>query len=255
MAKHDLNLLLNLNPRPSKQPKIHVESDVHLAFKLQMQEAMAASLAIKPSTWFLRKEAAELEARVEGLNEAICLKFKNVKFFCDDILLYNHVINLQLPRPEMLATLLNQVTSLRKKFAYCNPRLVASGDIKFAVKFAIEAIDSQITLSAETSKANKLPCTICFEDTHIGGMYSIDHCLHRYCLSCMKKHVEVKFQTGMMSQCPQNDYVDSSFAILVELNGRTKKQHVSAHSGLCVTLSAQYTLNFVYGHGDEFNMT
>lgn len=40
---------------------------------------------------FLRKEAAELEARVEGLNEAICLKFKNVKFFCDDILLYNHV--------------------------------------------------------------------------------------------------------------------------------------------------------------------
>lgn len=112
---------------------------------------------------------------------------------------------MQLPRPEMLATLLNQVTSLRKKFAYCNPRLVASGDIKFAVKFAIEAIDSQITLSAETSKANKLPCTICFEDTHIGGMYSIDHCLHRYCLSCMKKHVEVKFQTGMMSQCPQND--------------------------------------------------
>ncbi|KAL6199810.1 hypothetical protein ACLB2K_029592 [Fragaria x ananassa] len=221
MAKHDRNLLLNLNPRPSKQPKFHVESDVDLAFKLQMQEAMAASLAIKPSTWcvrlyckeleepeglcwwwFLSKEAAELEALVEGLNEAICLKFKNVKFFSDDILLYNHVINSQLPRPEMLATLLNQVTSLRKKFAYCNPRLVASGDIKFAVKLAIGAIDSQFTLSAETSKANKLPCTICFEDTHIGD-------------------------------------VDSSFAILVELKGRTKKQHVSAHSGLCVTLSAQ----------------
>ncbi|KAM5584350.1 hypothetical protein ABKV19_003959 [Rosa sericea] len=258
MAKRDRIPLLNLNPRPSKQPKTQSESDMDLAFMLQTQEAMAASLAIKPSSGCMRlyckglvkeemvrgrkvtlagagiaicdgrdnlifqnwkslkgcvggrvlsREAAELQALVEGLNEAINLKFKNVIFFCDDRLLYHYVMNSQLPRTKMVATLVNQVTTLQKKFEYCNLHLVASGDIMFASKFATEAIASQITSPTKTSKAKiiKLPCKICFEDTYIGGMYSIDHCPHMYCLSCMKKHVEVKFQTGMVPQCPHKD--------------------------------------------------
>nr|XP_028944324.1 E3 ubiquitin-protein ligase dbl4-like isoform X2 [Malus domestica] len=33
-------------------------------------------------------------------------------------------------------------------------------------------------------------------------MFSIDGCLHRYCFSCMRQHVEVKFFNGMVAECP-----------------------------------------------------
>ncbi|KAF3454162.1 hypothetical protein FNV43_RR04609 [Rhamnella rubrinervis] len=32
--------------------------------------------------------------------------------------------------------------------------------------------------------------------------FSVDGCLHRYCFSCMKQHVEVKLLHGMLPKCP-----------------------------------------------------
>lgn len=111
------------------------------------------------------------------------------------------------PGSTEIATLANQVIRLQRKFEYCSPRLVESCDVKFAFKFATEAIDSQITLCAETIKAKtfQVPCKICFEDTDIAEMFSIGHCPHKYCLSCMKNHVEVKFQNGMVAQFPHKN--------------------------------------------------
>ncbi|KAK9279206.1 hypothetical protein L1049_012884 [Liquidambar formosana] len=33
-------------------------------------------------------------------------------------------------------------------------------------------------------------------------MFSVDGCLHRYCFSCMKQHVEVKLLQGVVVKCP-----------------------------------------------------
>ncbi|XP_021889788.1 probable E3 ubiquitin-protein ligase rbrA [Carica papaya] len=33
-------------------------------------------------------------------------------------------------------------------------------------------------------------------------MFSVDGCDHRYCFSCMKQHVEVKFLNGIVATCP-----------------------------------------------------
>ncbi|KAM1999251.1 hypothetical protein ACFX16_006707 [Malus domestica] len=149
-------------------------------------------------------EAPELEAIVEGLDKALALDLKAVTFFCDDYMIYQYVTNRVHPGNSKVATLVNQVALLRRKFVYCIPSLVARSDIKFALKLAREAIVSQITWHAETGKGKSLKetCVICFEETDVAEMFSIDGCLHRYCFSCMRQHVEVKFLNGMVAECP-----------------------------------------------------
>ncbi|CAL8999446.1 unnamed protein product [Prunus brigantina] len=152
----------------------------------------------------LSNEAAELEAIIEGLNKALTLDLKSVTFYCDDYMLYQYVTNRVRPGNSKVATLVNQVALLQRKFEYCSPSLVARTDIKFALKVAREAIVSQITWRADSSngKSLKETCVICFEETDVAEMFSIDGCLHRYCCSCMKQHVEVKFLNGMGAECP-----------------------------------------------------
>ncbi|XP_059429208.1 E3 ubiquitin-protein ligase RSL1-like [Corylus avellana] len=139
-------------------------------------------------------EIAELEALIEGLNEALRLDLKRLTFFCDHYNVYQYVTGRAPPRHSKIATLVNQVALLRRKFTYCNPSLVACKDVKFAIKSA-NAIVSQTTYLKET-------CVICFEDTDADKMFSVDGCQHRYCFSCMKQHVEAKFLNGMMAKCP-----------------------------------------------------
>lgn len=56
----------------------------------------------------------------------------------------------------------------------------------------------------ETGKGKSLKetCVICFEETDVAKMFSIDGCLHKHCFSCMRQHVEVKFLNGMVAVCP-----------------------------------------------------
>lgn len=110
------------------------------------------------------------------------------------------------PGASSLAKLVNEVVLLQGKFTYCSPSLVTRNDIKFAFRLAREAIVSQITWPAEADngKCLKETCTICFEDVRVDHMFSVDGCLHRYCFSCMKQHVEVRLLNGngMQATCP-----------------------------------------------------
>lgn len=107
-----------------------------------------------------------------------------------------------------IAMLVNQVNQLQRKFAYCNPRLVAGHDVKFAFKLARDAIVSQSTKPmAESSSCTKSPsetCVICLEDTDVSRIFPVDGCQHRYCFSCMKQHVEVKLLQGITPKCPHD---------------------------------------------------
>jgi hypothetical protein len=111
------------------------------------------------------------------------------------------------PKQRKVALLVNQVTLLQRKFIYCNPKFVARNDIKFVFKLAREAIVSQISIPAESSRGKDLneTCVICLEDTNVSKMFSVDGCLHQYCFSCMKQHVEVKLLNGMVPKCPHED--------------------------------------------------
>lgn len=111
------------------------------------------------------------------------------------------------PRESKVAALVEKVTLLRGKFTYCEPILAAKDDEKFAFKFSKDATASQVRLrAAKTGKCRKLlekeNCKICFEDTKLCQMFTVDGCLHRYCFSCMKQHIEVKFLAGSEAKCP-----------------------------------------------------
>lgn len=59
---------------------------------------------------------------------------------------------------------------------------------------------SPFECGADNNQTEK--CVICLEDTDIAQMFSVDPCLHRYCFSCMKQHVEVKLLHGIVPKCP-----------------------------------------------------
>lgn len=103
-----------------------------------------------------------------------------------------------------IATLVNQVSRLRNKFNYCRPSLVARNDIKFAFKFAREAMLSQINKpsSSSSNQTKNENCVICFEDTDVTHIFSVDICKHHYCFSCMRQHIEMKLRIGMVPKCP-----------------------------------------------------
>ncbi|KAK9279879.1 hypothetical protein L1049_013562 [Liquidambar formosana] len=146
------------------------------------------------------RQGAEVKALIEGLRAAFDLDLKRVTFFVDYHPLFQFVTGRWPPKQRKIATLVNQVSLLQRKFTHCNPSLVARNDIKFAFKLARDAIVSQITGPTESSGGKNLKetCVICLEDSDVDQMFLVDGCLHRYCFSCMKQHVEVKLLHGMV---------------------------------------------------------
>ncbi|XVF04976.1 hypothetical protein REPUB_Repub05bG0130100 [Reevesia pubescens] len=152
----------------------------------------------------LSKQAAELKALIEGLSAALSLELNRVEFCCDYYPIYQYVTRRWPTKQRKISMLVNQVLLLQRKFTYCSPTLVARNDIKYAFKLAREAIVSQVIGPVEENhgKTVKETCVICLEDTDFGSMFSVDGCMHRYCFSCMKQHVEVKLLHGMVPKCP-----------------------------------------------------
>ncbi|KAK6138040.1 hypothetical protein DH2020_028204 [Rehmannia glutinosa] len=137
------------------------------------------------------RQCAEVQALIEGLNAALELDLRRVNGQWS-------------AKQRKVSALVKQVTHLKGKFAYCRPSLVARNDIKFAFKLAREAIVSQVNKAAEPSDSRNSieACVICLEETNISQIFSIDDCMHRYCFSCMKQHVEVKLLHGVLPTCP-----------------------------------------------------
>jgi len=100
--------------------------------------------------------------------------------------------------------LVDQIRVLQLKFTYCDSRLLARNDVKFAFKLARDAIVSQSMRATEPGSTRSLneTCAICLEDTDASQIFSVDGCQHRYCFSCMKQHVEVKLLHGIAPKCP-----------------------------------------------------
>ncbi|KAG8488681.1 hypothetical protein CXB51_016639 [Gossypium anomalum] len=185
----------------------------------------------------LSKQAAELKALIEGLNAALSLDLNRIEFCCDYYPIYQYITRRWPPKQRKISMLVNQVLLLQRKFTDCHPILMARNDIKYAFKLAREAIVSQVTQPVEQneSKSVKETCVICLEDTDSGSMFSVDGCMHRYCFSCMKQHVEVKLLHGMVPKCPHEGcksklIVDSCRKFLTPKMIETLKQRMKEAS-------------------------
>ncbi|KAL8029842.1 hypothetical protein ABFX02_14G249500 [Erythranthe guttata] len=150
------------------------------------------------------RRCVEIRALIEGLSAAGDLELKRVVFFCDYYPIFKFVTGQWLLKQKKPAELMNKVFDLKRKFTYCEPSLVPRNDIKFAFKLAREAIVLQECRAAESSSSctSTETCVICLEDANIEQIFSIDVCMHRYCFSCMKQHVEVKLLHGILPTCP-----------------------------------------------------
>ncbi|KAI7737680.1 hypothetical protein M8C21_027849 [Ambrosia artemisiifolia] len=149
----------------------------------------------------------EVKALIEGLSAAVSVGVKRVRVFCDSNLVYQYLTGKGQPTTNKTMALVDQLNLLQRKFAYCGPLLVRQNDIKFAYKLATEAIRSEATKFAERISGRTLleQCIICFESIYSGQMFSVNKCMHRYCFSCMRKHVEAKLLQGKLPECPHEN--------------------------------------------------
>ncbi|XP_009342327.3 uncharacterized protein LOC103934299 [Pyrus x bretschneideri] len=182
---------------------------------------------------------AQLKALIEGLNAALALDLKRLTFFCENRHIFQFITGKWTAKQRKVAMLVSQVKSLQAKFTVCNPILVPRFDIKFAFKLARDAIDSQSQTNQPaqsiTSKNVNEICVICLEATDVNQMFSVDGCLHRYCFSCMKQHVEVKLLHGMIPRCPHEDCksdltVDNCAKFLTPKHVETMRQRIKEAS-------------------------
>ncbi|KAM5583967.1 hypothetical protein ABKV19_003706 [Rosa sericea] len=186
----------------------------------------------------LSRNSAQLKALIEGLTAALSLGLKRITFFCDNNPIIQFVNGKWPAKQRKVVNLVNQVKSLRSKFTQCNSRLVPRLEIKFAFKLARDAIESQsqVKPAESTTRENvKETCVICMEDSDVSQMFSVDGCLHRYCFSCMKQHVEVKLLNGILPKCPHEDCksdlsVDSCAKFLTPKHVDTMRQRIKEAS-------------------------
>jgi ribonuclease HI len=145
------------------------------------------------------REVAEISALIEGLDAAVSLGIKRIAVFSDDNLLYQYITGKWIPRQNQIKDMVDQVTQLQTKFTECTPSFLTAMNLNLALKLAQQALTSQ---SGQPKKPTE-NCGICLEDTNSDKMFSIKICMHRYCFSCMKKHVEAKLHQGVnLPECP-----------------------------------------------------
>ena len=113
-------------------------------------------------------------------------------------------IHIWQPKQKKVATLMSKVDELRNKFSRSHLRLVSRNVIKSTFKLARDAITSQMSRPSGSNHLKNLKetCVICLEETDQEKMFTMDGCMHKYCFSCMKQHVEVKLHNGMIPICP-----------------------------------------------------
>ncbi|XP_072996193.1 E3 ubiquitin-protein ligase RSL1 [Typha latifolia] len=150
------------------------------------------------------REVVETKALIEGLNAVLSLGIKRVHVFFDYRILFNHVTGKWYVKQRKVANMIDQVLLLERKFEKCQMFLLPRCNVRFAFKLARDMIDSQIEKDADSNnnKDLKETCNICLELADSSEMFAVDDCLHRYCFSCMKQHVEVKLLHGMLPHCP-----------------------------------------------------
>ncbi|KAL0417755.1 UNVERIFIED_CONTAM: hypothetical protein Sradi_1189000 [Sesamum radiatum] len=151
-------------------------------------------------------ELVELKALIEGLHIAVAVDLKKIKIVSDNPLLYQYVTGKKHPMTANVAALANQMHLLLRKFAHVRASHVEKKkDVKFAVELAKKAMAFQFRKSLGHINEMNITCAICFGKTHVHQMFLLTSCLHRYCYSCMSKHVQFKLHQGVLPKCPHEN--------------------------------------------------
>ncbi|MFS8005278.1 putative transcription factor C2H2 family [Helianthus anomalus] len=165
-----------------------VLSDEELAYRLQLIEAMAASIASKPTPTISTNDS-DVNLQTLNLQKLLktassfnpkrsvpALELKRIVVFCDYYPLYQFVNGRWPPKQQKTRDILHHVNLLQKSFTY-----------SISYRISQEQLDN---------------CVICLDDKSIDQFLSAEGCTHRYCYCCVKQHVEVKLLNGLLPKCP-----------------------------------------------------
>ncbi|KAK4441151.1 hypothetical protein Salat_0450000 [Sesamum alatum] len=153
------------------------------------------------------EEFVEVRALTEGLEVAVMLDLRRIVIVTDNAKLFHYITGRPPQMNANVATLSNQINLLLRKLTQSHASLVARENIKFAFELSREAIALQVNRAAGNSNTEHMTesCTICLEDTYEDQMFLISGCQHRYCFSCMSKHVQFKLLQGILPKCPSEN--------------------------------------------------
>ncbi|XP_076959723.1 E3 ubiquitin-protein ligase RSL1-like [Bidens hawaiensis] len=113
------------------------------------------------------------------------------------------------PANKLTLKMVNALILIMRKIGYRGPFLMRQNNMKSAYNLANTVILSQAIKYAESALKQ---CTICLEHISKHNMFSHSKCSHRYCYSCMNKHVEAKLFQGQLPDCP-HEYCTSQLDI------------------------------------------
>ncbi|KAL0418171.1 UNVERIFIED_CONTAM: hypothetical protein Sradi_1230600 [Sesamum radiatum] len=152
----------------------------------------------------MNTDFVEVKALTEGLDVAVMLDLRKLFVVTDNPMLYQYMTGQNPPVAANVTTLYGHMNILIRKLTQPLAYLADSRDIKFAFEISRKAIALQVNRSAGNSNAENMTesCPICLEDTYVDQIYQISGCQHRYCFSCMSKHVQYKLLLGILPKCP-----------------------------------------------------
>ncbi|KAG7554195.1 Ribonuclease H domain [Arabidopsis suecica] len=147
---------------------------------------------------------AELMALKRGLTEAVSLGITHISIYCDHYHIFELVTGSSGPEKDSIALLMNDVQRTRQQLTSSTPLLVTGDQTnKVAYKLASETLVSEISISMPPCHKKNTFCGICFDDDlEAEQMFSVALCGHKFCLECLKLHIQVELMERV-PRCPR----------------------------------------------------
>ncbi|KAL8158519.1 hypothetical protein V2J09_000056 [Rumex salicifolius] len=151
----------------------------------------------------MRDEVAQLEAFVHGLELALSLELRRIAYDNVDSIVDYYLQGNQKGRDAKVAELVDRALLLKKRFIDCSSSPGTMNNAQLALSLARSSIAKQAGKPVEEIILAKENCPICLEDVDSTRMFEIGRCHHRFCSSCMQKHIELKVKGRELPRCPQ----------------------------------------------------
>ncbi|XP_023633433.1 uncharacterized protein LOC111829034 [Capsella rubella] len=136
---------------------------------------------------YVTSTEAHVRALMRGLEETTKLGINHVSIYCRLPQIFKYLSNISNPKEKKIALLMDDVRVMRKQFMSCN---------------LVKMFDESTT--NHRGFAKKETCQICFDDVDHDLMFSACVHGHRFCLACVKSHIEVKLLDRKIPTCPQH---------------------------------------------------
>ncbi|KAL2623076.1 hypothetical protein R1flu_003281 [Riccia fluitans] len=160
---------------------------------------------------------ADYISLLDGLAVAIAGGVKNIHVCCHSLTVYNQITGLWKAKSPKQVSSLSQALEKTKQLQDFSIELISKHLNAHTTSLAHEAIKKHIEVtlmkgaknpcaSSSSSQTEKLEdCPICFEKVPEIDTFEVKGCSHRFCLSCLTQHIQIRVKSSQVPvKCPQD---------------------------------------------------